>query len=256
MARILFSYTDQPLLNPFLWKGEYCFPFIINGITYHWEIGTDGAALIIHAHDMTESLDMVRSISPDVDGITLLIENRENRIQSHVHIAFSELGKGLWSFEQIDDVELGELDGLTLGEIEIQVANWSEIRSSISCVLSRRALSLKSAGVLLDSNIEIPIGKAVFLGTLREAFGLVGISSIHEANIGELDEMSIGDIDDMLSTFRILGNVPASIVKGIHVHHRMNTRLCVTESISKVVVYSEETSMQICTSMENIILSK
>lgn len=255
MARILFSYTDQPWLNPFLWKGEYRFPFVLNGIVYHWEIGADGAALILRSHDIQDSAIVTGNIFPGIDGITLFLENAKTKAQSHVFISFSQLGKGLWSFEQIDDLEIVNLDGFTLGEIEIQASTWAEIRTSFCDILSRTAIKLKNAGFELDSDVEIPIGRTVFLGTLREALGLVGISSIHDADLYELDELNIGDIDNMLSTFRMLGNVPATIVKGIYIHQYMNAHLCVMETIEKLVRCEEKTSMQINTHIDNITIS-
>lgn len=80
------------------------------------------------------------------------------------------------------------------------------------------------AEMQLRSDAVLPYTKDVYTGELHEKIGIVGLNSFGHITLGDLDPHIIGDIDAMLSTLRVFGSIPASLVKEIKI--TQNNTLC------------------------------
>lgn len=217
MTKIFFPYNDQPKQFSFKFSEPIRFPFYVNDLVYYWEVGSDGITMYLLNNKIDPDTPIVKDVLLEETGITMYLVNETADTSKHILIEFAKIGWGMDTLKLLDPLTLGEIDPFTLGEISICYANWMEIATSVAKTGVVKVIEASDAEMQLKSDAVLPYTKDIYTGELHEKIGIVGLNSFGHITIGDLDPHTIGDIDAMLSTFRVFGSIPASLVKEIRI---------------------------------------
>lgn len=217
MTKIFFPYNDQPKQFSFKFSEPIRFPFYVNDLVYYWEVGSDGITMYLLNNKIDPDTPIVKDVLLEETGITMYLVNETADTSKHILIEFAKIGWGMDTLKLLDPLTLGEIDPFTLGEISICYANWMEIATSVAKTGVVKVIEASDAEMQLKSDAVLPYTKDICTGELHEKIGIVGLNSFGHITIGDLDPHTIGDIDAMLSTFRVFGSIPASLVKEIRI---------------------------------------
>lgn len=217
MTKIFFPYNDQPKQFSFKFSEPIRFPFYVNDLVYYWEVGSDGITMYLLNNKIDPDTPIVKDVLLEETGISMYLVNETADTSKHILIEFAKIGWGMDTLKLLDPLTLGEIDPFTLGEISICYANWMEIATSVAKTGVVKVIEASNAEMQLKSDAVLPYTKDIYTGELHEKIGIVGLNSFGRLTIGDLDPHTIGDIDAMLSTFRVFGSIPASLVKEIRI---------------------------------------
>lgn len=217
MTKIFFPYNDQPKQFSFKFSEPIRFPFYVNDLVYYWEVGSDGITMYLLNNKIDPDTPIVKDVLLEETGISMYLVNETADTSKHILVEFAKIGWGMDTLKLLDPLTLGEIDPFTLGEISICYANWMEIATSVAKAGVVKVIEASDAEMQLKSDAVLPYTKNIYTGELHEKIGIVGLNSFGHITIGELDPHTIGDIDAMLSTFRVFGSIPASLVKEIRI---------------------------------------
>lgn len=217
MTKIFFPYNDQPRQFSFKFSEPIRFPFYVNDLVYYWEVGSDGITMYLLNNKIDPDTPIVKDVLLEETGITMYLVNETADTSKHILVEFAKIGWGMDTLKLLDPFTLGEIDPFTLGEISICYANWMEITTSIAKTGIVKVIEASDAEMQLKSDCVLPYTKDIYTGELHEKIGIVGLNSFGHITLGDLDPHTIGDIDAMLSTFRVFGSIPASLVKEIRI---------------------------------------
>lgn len=217
MTKIFFPYNDQPKQFSFKFSEPIRFPFYVNDLVYYWEVGSDGITMYLLNNKIDPDTPIVKDVLLEETGISMYLVNETADTSKHILIEFAKIGWGMDTLKLLDPLTLGEIDPFTLGEISICYANWMEIATSVAKTGVVKVIEASDAEMQLKSDAVLPYTKDIYTGELHEKIGIVGLNSFGRLTIGDLDPHTIGDIDAMLSTFRVFGSIPASLVKEIRI---------------------------------------
>lgn len=217
MTKIFFPYNDQPRQFSFKFSEPIRFPFYVNDLVYYWEVGSDGITMYLLNNKIDPDTPIVKDVLLEETGITMYLVNETADTSKHILVEFAKIGWGMDTLKLLDPFTLGEIDPFTLGEISICYANWMEITTSVAKTGVVKVIEASDAEMQLKSDCVLPYTKDIYTGELHEKIGIVGLNSFGHITLGDLDPHTIGDIDAMLSTFRVFGSIPASLVKEIRI---------------------------------------
>lgn len=217
MTKIFFPYNDQPKQFSFKFSEPIRFPFYVNDLVYYWEVGSDGITMYLLNNKIDPDTPIVKDVLLEETGITMYLVNETADTSKHIFVEFAKIGWGMDTLKLLDPLTLGEIDPFTLGEISVCYANWMEIATSVAKTGVAKVVEASNAEMKLKSDAVLPYTKDIYTGELHEKIGIVGLNSFGRLTIGDLDPHTIGDIDAMLSTFRVFGSIPASLVKEIRI---------------------------------------
>lgn len=224
MTKIFFPYNDQPKKFSFKFSEPIRFPFYVNDLVYYWEVGSDGITMYLLNNQIDPETPIVKDVLLEETGITMYLVNDTADTSKHILIEFAKIGWGMDTLRLLDPLTLGTIDPFTLGDISTCYANWMNMTTSVAKSGVVKVVEASDAEMQLRSDAVLPYTKDVFTGELHEKIGIVGLNSLGHITLGDLDPHIIGDIDAMLSTFRVFGSIPASLVKEIKI--TQNNALC------------------------------
>lgn len=217
MTKIFFPYNDQPKKFSFKFSEPIRFPFYVNDLVYYWEVGSDGITMYLLNNQIDPETPIVKDVLLEETGITMYLVNDTADTSKHILIEFAKIGWGMDTLRLLDPLTLGAIDPFTLGDISTCYANWMNMTTSVAKSGVVKVVEASDAEMQLRSDAVLPYTKDVFTGELHEKIGIVGLNSLGHITLGDLDPHIIGDIDAMLSTFRVFGSIPASLVKEIKI---------------------------------------
>lgn len=217
MTKIFFPYNDQPKKFSFKFPEPIRFPFYVNDLVYWWEADSHGITMYLISDNISPDTPVLKDIMLEETGISMYLVNNVAGTSKHILIEFAKIGWGMDTLGLLDPFTLGEIDPFTLGDISICYANWMNLSNSVVKVGIDPLVKASDVKMQLDSGAVIPFSKDIYTGELHGGIGLVGLNGMRHLTLGELDPHTIGDIDAMLSTFRVFGSIPASLVKEIRI---------------------------------------
>lgn len=217
MTKIFFPYNDQPKKFSFVFSDPIRFPFYVNDLVYYWEVGSDGITMYLLNNQIDPDTPIVKDVLLEETGISMYLVNETADTSKHILIEFAKIGWGMDTLRLLDPLTLGEIDPFTLGDISICYANWMNMTTSVAKSGIVKIVEASDAEMQLRSDAVLPYTKDIYTGELNETIGIVGLNSFGHITLGDLDPHIIGDIDAMLSTFRVFGSIPASLVKEIKI---------------------------------------
>lgn len=262
MTKIFFPYNDQPKKFSFKFSEPIRFPFYVNDLVYYWEVGSDGITMYLLNNQIDPETPIVKDVLLEETGITMYLVNDTADISKHILIEFAKIGWGMDTLKLLDPLMLGTIDPFTLGDISICYANWMNMTTSVAKSGVVKVVEASDAEMQLRSDAVLPYTKDVYTGELQEKIGIVGLNSFGHITLGDLDPHIIGDIDAMLSTFRVFGSIPASLVKEIKItqsnalYNNVTAPLKDFTASASGITYSIQSNNSAVASISNVALKE
>lgn len=262
MTKIFFPYNDQPKKFSFKFSEPIRFPFYVNDLVYYWEVGSDGITMYLLNNQIDPETPIVKDVLLEETGITMYLVNDTADTSKHILIEFAKIGWGMDTLKLLDPLMLGTIDPFTLGDISICYANWMNMTTSVAKSGVVKVVEASDAEMQLRSDAVLPYTKDVYTGELQEKIGIVGLNSFGHITLGDLDPHIIGDIDAMLSTFRVFGSIPASLVKEIKItqsnalYNNVTAPLKDFTASASGITYSIQSNNSAVASISNVALKE
>lgn len=222
MTKIFFPYNDQSKKLSFTVPDTIRFPFYLNDIEFYWELGTHGVTIYL-LNNQIPNTAIIKDVFAEGAEITMHLVNEELDVRKHIFVEFAKIGFEIATLGLLDPLTLGDIDCITLGNISESYADWINMMTSVARADICQTAELSEIGMQLKGDSVLPYSKNVYVKDLSDSIGLIGLSKMGCATLGELDPNVLESIDAMSAAFRVFGNIPASLVKEIIIVHNKAT---------------------------------
>ena len=220
MIKITFPYNDQLTQFPFYWATPIRFPFYVNEISYLWEVGCgENGNIVLYISNGTTCSS--KKIQIEESNIETYLLNGIADTSKYVLVELAKIGFGHEKICDLDPFAFMDIDDLTLGLIASAFADWITLDGAIVQVGSAVAVGADEGILALLNTTAIATGN-IDLDGVNGYLGISGLESSRYISIYELDSRFLKDIDSMISVFRQLENIPASLIKEICIMHDVN----------------------------------
>lgn len=221
MTKLFFPYNDQPKQFSFKFPDPIRFPFYVNDLVYYWEIDSSGITLYLYNDTATS----VKDVMIEDTGITIYLKDEVENTLKHIFVEFDKIGYGDNvlgnTLGELDPHTLGDIDSYTLGTLYQAIssfADWMQLHTSTVPVINSLHSEANDIEMMLESDSIVHYDKNIYI-EIDNHLGIVGLNSMRNATLGELDPELLSDLDMMMSTFRMFENIPASLIKEIIITH-------------------------------------